>query len=83
MQDEPGVLARVSGVLAARGFNIDSLIVCNTEVHPNPHLLSSFGGDYLVWGCVLFGGVWSGLIGVVGWRFVEDEYCVERSRWCC
>ena len=32
MQDEPGVLSRVSGVLAARGFNIDSLIVCNTEV---------------------------------------------------
>ena len=32
MQNEPGVLARVSGILAARGFNIDSLVVCNTEV---------------------------------------------------
>jgi acetolactate synthase-1/3 small subunit len=32
VQNEPGVLARVSGILAARGFNIDSLIVCNTEV---------------------------------------------------
>ncbi|CCK71912.1 acetolactate synthase regulatory subunit KNAG_0I01210 [Huiozyma naganishii CBS 8797] len=32
VQNEPGVLSRVSGTLAARGFNIDSLIVCNTEV---------------------------------------------------
>ena len=32
MQNAPGVLSRVSGILAARGFNIDSLVVCNTEV---------------------------------------------------
>ncbi|CCH60978.1 hypothetical protein TBLA_0D04820 [Henningerozyma blattae CBS 6284] len=32
VQNEPGVLARVSSTLAARGFNIDSLVVCNTEV---------------------------------------------------
>lgn len=32
MQNEPGVLARVSGILAARGFNIDSLVVCATEI---------------------------------------------------
>lgn len=32
MQNEPGVLSRVSGILAARGFNIDSLVVCSTEV---------------------------------------------------
>lgn len=32
VMNEPGVLSRVSGILAARGFNIDSLVVCNTEV---------------------------------------------------
>ncbi|KAG8907818.1 hypothetical protein FRB99_001991 [Tulasnella sp. 403] len=32
VQNEPGVLSRVSGCLAARGFNIDSLVVCRTEI---------------------------------------------------
>ncbi|KIM32451.1 hypothetical protein M408DRAFT_327016 [Serendipita vermifera MAFF 305830] len=32
VQNEPGVLSRVSGILAARGFNIDSLVVCKTEI---------------------------------------------------
>lgn len=32
MQNEPGVLSRVAGTLAARGFNIDSLVVCATEI---------------------------------------------------
>lgn len=32
VQNEPGVLSLVSGILAARGFNIDSLVVSNTEV---------------------------------------------------
>lgn len=32
VQNEPGVLSRISGTLAARGFNIDSLVVSNTEV---------------------------------------------------
>ncbi|ORX99927.1 acetolactate synthase [Basidiobolus meristosporus CBS 931.73] len=32
VQNEPGVLSRVSGILAARNFNIDSLVVAKTEV---------------------------------------------------
>lgn len=32
VQNEPGVLSLISGILAARGFNIDSLIVCNTDI---------------------------------------------------
>ncbi|KAJ3078101.1 hypothetical protein HK100_010831, partial [Physocladia obscura] len=30
--NETGVLSRISGVIAARGFNIDSIVVCKTEV---------------------------------------------------
>ncbi|OMH85212.1 putative acetolactate synthase small subunit [Zancudomyces culisetae] len=32
MQDEPGILARCAGIMAARGYNIDSLVVAKTEV---------------------------------------------------
>src|SRR5499433_2652920 len=35
VQNTPGVLAHVSGMLASRGFNIDSLAVGETE---DPHL---------------------------------------------
>ena len=31
VQNQPGVLAHVSGMLASRGFNIDSLAVGETE----------------------------------------------------
>ena len=31
MQNQPGVLAHISGMLASRGFNIDSLAVGETE----------------------------------------------------
>ncbi|TPX44087.1 acetolactate synthase [Synchytrium endobioticum] len=32
VNNEPGVLSRISGVLAGRGFNIDSLVVARTDV---------------------------------------------------
>jgi acetolactate synthase-1/3 small subunit len=31
VENKPGVLARISGLFARRGFNIDSLAVCTTE----------------------------------------------------
>ncbi|KAG0171124.1 hypothetical protein DFQ28_001564 [Apophysomyces sp. BC1034] len=44
VQNEPGVLSRVSGVLAARNFNIESLVVANTEVPDLSRMTLVFNG---------------------------------------
>ncbi|KAI7897908.1 uncharacterized protein BX663DRAFT_526884 [Cokeromyces recurvatus] len=44
VQNEPGVLSRVSGILAARGFNIESLVVANTEVDDLSRMTIVFNG---------------------------------------
>jgi len=45
VQNEPGVLSRVSGILAARGFNIDSLVVCRTEIKDLSRMCIVLGGQ--------------------------------------
>ncbi|OWK44392.1 acetolactate synthase small subunit [Fimbriiglobus ruber] len=45
VQNEPGVLARVSGMLATRGFNIDSLAVGETENHELSRMTFVVRGD--------------------------------------
>ncbi|KAG9005873.1 hypothetical protein FRB90_010172 [Tulasnella sp. 427] len=45
VQNEPGVLSRVSGCLAARGFNIDSLVVCRTEIRDLSRMCIVLGGQ--------------------------------------
>lgn len=45
VQNEPGVLSRVSGCLAARGFNIDSLVVCRTEIKDLSRMCIVLGGQ--------------------------------------
>ncbi|KAJ1910696.1 acetolactate synthase, regulatory subunit [Mycoemilia scoparia] len=32
MEDEPGILTRATGIMAARGYNIDSVVVSKTEI---------------------------------------------------
>ncbi|RUS24815.1 hypothetical protein BC938DRAFT_473036, partial [Jimgerdemannia flammicorona] len=44
VQNEPGVLSRVSGILAGRGFNIDSLVVAKTEVSDLSRMTIIFRG---------------------------------------
>lgn len=45
VQNEPGVLSRVSGCLAARGVNIDSLVVCRTEIRDLSRMCIVLGGQ--------------------------------------
>lgn len=45
VQNQPGVLAHVSGMLASRGFNIDSLAVGETEVANLSRMTFVVNGD--------------------------------------
>ncbi len=45
VQNQPGVLAHVSGMLASRGFNIDSLAVGETEHHDISRMTFVVHGD--------------------------------------
>ena len=45
VQNQPGVLAHVSGMLASRGFNIDSLAVGETEHHDLSRMTFVVNGD--------------------------------------
>ncbi len=45
VQNQPGVLAQVSGMLASRGFNIDSLAVGETEHHEFSRITFVVHGD--------------------------------------
>jgi acetolactate synthase-1/3 small subunit len=45
VQNQPGVLAHISGMLASRGFNIDSLAVGETERHDTSRMIFVVHGD--------------------------------------
>ncbi|KAF8257987.1 hypothetical protein EI94DRAFT_1625641 [Lactarius quietus] len=45
VQNEPGVLSRVSGILAGGGFNIDSLVVCSTEIRDLSRMCIAISGQ--------------------------------------
>lgn len=45
VQNQPGVLAQISGMLASRGFNIDSLAVGATEVPETARMTFVVRGD--------------------------------------
>jgi acetolactate synthase-1/3 small subunit len=45
VMNQPGVLAQVSGMFASRGFNIDSLVVGETERHDLSRMTIVVNGD--------------------------------------
>ncbi|OLY79382.1 Acetolactate synthase small subunit, mitochondrial [Smittium mucronatum] len=45
MQDEPGILARCTGIMAGRGYNIDSLVVSKTEVEGLSRMTLTLKGE--------------------------------------
>ena len=45
VENKPGVLARISGLFSARGFNIDSLAVGETEQHDISRMTIVVKGD--------------------------------------
>ena len=45
VQNQPGVLAQISGMLSSRGFNIDSLAVGETETHNLSRMTFVVHGD--------------------------------------
>jgi acetolactate synthase-1/3 small subunit len=47
VQNQPGVLAHIAGMFAARGFNIDSLVVGRTEDPDFSHMVIVSSGDDL------------------------------------
>lgn len=46
VSNEPGVLSRISGVLAARNFNIESLVVAKTDVPDLSRMTVAIYGQY-------------------------------------
>jgi acetolactate synthase-1/3 small subunit len=77
VQNQPGVLAHISGMLASRGFNIDSLAVGETEVPNLSRMTFTVHGD---------GGVLEQLrkqldkvVTVVAVQDISSEDFVERD----
>ncbi|HIH21382.1 MAG: acetolactate synthase small subunit [Candidatus Diapherotrites archaeon] len=45
VKDEPGVLAKISGLFTRRGFNIDTIVVGKTNLKGISHIVISLQGD--------------------------------------
>ena len=77
VQNEPGVLAHIAGMFAARGFNIDSLVVGRTEDPQFSHMVIVSTGDDLTMEQIR--KQLGKIITVVKVRDVSDQDCVQRD----
>ncbi len=77
VQNEPGVLARISGMFAARNFNIDSLVVGRTEDPDFSRVVLVSTGDEFTMEQVR--KQLGKLVTVVKVRDLSELACVERD----
>ncbi|NLX14252.1 MAG: acetolactate synthase small subunit [Phycisphaerales bacterium] len=77
VQNQPGVLAHIAGMFAARGYNIDSLVVGRTEDPDLSHMvIVSIGDDATLEQVRKQLGK---IVPVVKVRDLSEQTCVERD----
>jgi acetolactate synthase I/III small subunit len=77
VQNQPGVLANISGMFAARGFNIDSLVVGRTEDPAFSRMVIVSSGDELMMEQIR--KQLGKIVPVVKVRDLSEQRCVERD----
>lgn len=77
VQNQPGVLAHIAGMFAARGFNIDSLVVGRTEDADFSHMVIVSTGDDLTMEQIR--KQLGKIVTVVKVRDLSEQDCVERD----
>lgn len=77
VQNQPGVLAHVAGMFAARGFNIDSLVVGRTEEPAVSRMTIVTSGDEATLEQVR--KQLGKIVTVVKIRSVSEQDCVDRD----
>ncbi len=77
VQNQPGVLAHIAGMFAARGFNIDSLVVGRTEDPAFSRMVIVSTGDDLTLEQIR--KQLGKIVTVVKVRELSDQKCVERD----
>jgi acetolactate synthase I/III small subunit len=77
VQNKPGVLARIVGLFSARGFNIESLVVGETEDPDVSRMTVTVGGDDKILEQVR--KQLSKLIDVIKVNDLQDDPYVERD----
>lgn len=77
VQNQPGVLAHIAGMFAARGFNIDSLVVGRTEDPQFSHMVIVSSGDDFTMEQIR--KQLGKIVTVVKVRDLSEQDCVERD----
>lgn len=77
VQNQPGVLAHIAGMFAARGYNIDSLVVGRTEAPDLSHMVIVSMGDEATLEQIR--KQLGKIVPVVKVRDLSEQTCVQRD----